>query len=83
MINELQMDWLIEIPDNPVYGPTTTGAILEFLRMQEITTSTQIVNCCTAETMLLSEAPFFKPKSRVPKNENLPPPFKTGIKVNL
>ncbi len=59
MIADLQMDWLIEVPDNPLYGPTTSGALLEFHRMGEITTSTRIVNCCTGETLTLAEAPFF------------------------
>ena len=56
MIAELQMDWLIETPDNPLYGPTTSGAIMEFLRMAEITSRAQLINCCTAERMILSDA---------------------------
>lgn len=57
---DMQMDWLIEVPDNPLYGPTTRGALLEFLRMGEITTSTRIVNCCTGENLTVAEAPFYK-----------------------
>lgn len=60
MINELHMDWLIEVPDNPLYGPTTSGALLEFLKMGEINTSTRIVNCCTGQTMVIEESPFYK-----------------------
>lgn len=83
MIAELQMDWLIEIPDNPLYGPTTAGAILEFLRMGEITTGTQIVNCCTAETMLLSEAPFCNLATLPAHDANVPAPPKSAIKLSL
>jgi hypothetical protein len=72
MIADLQMDWLIEVPDNPLYGPTTSGALLEFLRMGEITTPTRIVNCCTGETLSLAEAPFLvesDPAARVEQLE--------------
>lgn len=60
MIAELLMDWLVEVPDNPLYGPTTSGALLEFLRMGEITPDTRIVNCCTGETLTISRAPFYQ-----------------------
>jgi hypothetical protein len=60
MIADLQMDWLIEVPENPLYGPTTSGALLEFLRMGEIEESTRIVNCCTGESLTVAEAPFFQ-----------------------
>lgn len=60
MIADLQMDWLIEVPDNPLYGPTTSGALMEFLRMGEISECTRIVNCCTGETLTVAEAPFFQ-----------------------
>lgn len=58
MFAELQMDWLIEVPEHPLYGPTSTGTLLEFLRMGEISGETRIVNCCTGETMTVAEAPF-------------------------
>lgn len=59
MIEELEMDWIIEVPGNPLYGPTSSGAVLEFLNLGEIDTSTTILNCCTGETMALAEAPFY------------------------
>ena len=60
MIEGLQMDWLIEVPGNPLYGPTTPGAVLEFLHMGEIDLSTTIVNCCTGERMTLEESSFYR-----------------------
>lgn len=60
MIEGLHMDWLIEVPGNPVYGPTSPGSVLEFLNMGEITPSTPIVNCCTGEKMDVAEAPFYR-----------------------
>jgi hypothetical protein len=60
MVDGLQMDWLIEVPGNPLYGPTCPGAVLEFLNMGEIDLSTTVVNCCTGESMTLEEAPFYR-----------------------
>ena len=59
MIEELRMDWLIEVKGSPLYGPTSAGAILEFLNLGEIDASTPIVNCCTGETMSVAESPFY------------------------
>ena len=60
MIEDLHMDWLIEVKGNPLYGPTSAGAILEFLNVGEIDASTPIVNCCTGETMSVAESPFYQ-----------------------
>jgi hypothetical protein len=60
MVDGLQMDWLIEVPGNPLYGPTSPGAVLEFLQLGEIELSTTLVNCCTGESMTVEEAPFYK-----------------------
>lgn len=60
MIEDLGMDWLIEVPDNPLYGPTTAGALLEFLEMGEIAGGTVVIDTRTAESMPLSAAPFYK-----------------------
>jgi len=60
MVDGLQMDWLIEVPGNPLYGPTNAGAVMEFLNMGEIDLSTTVVNCCTGESMRVEEAPFYR-----------------------
>ena len=59
MLETLQMDWLVEIPGQPLYGPTTAGALLEFLGIGEISAQTNILNCCTGEKMKLGDASFF------------------------
>jgi len=59
MVPELGMDWLVEVPDSPLSGPTTPDAVLEFLRMGEITPCTRVINCCNGESMELATAPFF------------------------
>jgi hypothetical protein len=71
MIADLQMDWLIEVPENPLYGPTTSAALMEFLRMGEIEESTRIVNCCTGETLTIAEASFFKTSDPAARIEEL------------
>jgi hypothetical protein len=59
MVPELGMDWLVEVPGGQLYGPTTPDAVLEFLRMGEITPCTRVTNCCSGESMELASAPFF------------------------
>lgn len=45
MIRELEMDWLIEVTADHLYGPTTLGAIQEFLDAEEINENTRLINC--------------------------------------
>lgn len=61
MISELQMDWLVEIPGQPLYGPTTAGTLLEFFKLGEISAATNILNCCTGEKTRLGDVSFFTP----------------------
>src|SRR6266567_4438307 len=37
MLSELGMDWLVEVTSERYYGPTTLGAINEFVRLGEVT----------------------------------------------
>jgi hypothetical protein len=46
MLPELGMDWLVEITREHYYGPTTLGAIQEFIRLGEITEETFVINAC-------------------------------------
>jgi hypothetical protein len=45
MVPELEMDYLIQLSEDQFYGPTTVGAIQEFLDAGEITYETAITNC--------------------------------------
>jgi len=83
MIPDLAMDWLIEVTDRLLYGPTTEGALLEFVRVGEITRETMVVNCRTGEAMPLGNTPFFTEDSAHAPEENIPTPPKAGIRVNL
>src|SRR6266446_2431759 len=46
MIPELEMDWLVELMSERYYGPTTLGALQEFLRLGEINQETFVINSC-------------------------------------
>ena len=59
MIPETEMDWLIVLGENVLYGPTTAEALLEFERLGEITIATALINCTTGEQTTLGEASFF------------------------
>ena len=45
MVPELEMDYLIEVGEDQFYGPTTVGALREFLNAGEITPETILTNC--------------------------------------
>lgn len=46
MFPELEMDWLVELTSERYYGPTTLGAVQEFLRLGEIDEETFVINSC-------------------------------------
>ena len=43
MLPDLQMDWLVELTSEQLYGPTTLGAIQEFLNIGEISADTVVM----------------------------------------
>lgn len=55
MLGELGMDWLIEITGERLYGPTTLGAIGEFLRLSEITNENYVINACDGSRRRIGE----------------------------
>jgi hypothetical protein len=60
MVDDLQMDWLIEMPDNYLYGPTNVGTIQEFLATGEIDGSVMLINCRTGVEARLESLPLFQ-----------------------
>ena len=48
MLPELGMDWIVEVTSERLYGPTTLGAVREFLRIGEIDQDTWVINACDA-----------------------------------
>lgn len=92
MIPELEMDWLVVVGDNLLYGPTTAGSLLEFVQLGEITSETLLVNCCTGKTWNLSETSFYEQAQLEPKEDKiasnpllamLQQPGAGGLKSNL
>jgi hypothetical protein len=55
MLAELGMDWLVEVTSERYYGPTTLGAVFEFMRLGEITPETSVINTCDGTRRLIAE----------------------------
>ena len=60
MVSELQMDWLIEMPDNFLYGPTSVGTLQEFLATGEIDENVTIINTLDGTQGRIKDFPFFQ-----------------------
>ena len=57
MLTQLGMDWLVEITSERYYGPTTLGAIQEFIRLGEINQETFVINSCDGMRRQIKEMP--------------------------
>jgi hypothetical protein len=64
MLPELGMDWLVEVTSERYYGPTTLGAIQEFLRLREIDGETFIINACDGSRRQIQEFPQLQLQAR-------------------
>jgi hypothetical protein len=60
MVTELQMDWLIEMSDGFLYGPTSVGTLQEFLATGEIDENVVVINTLEGTTTRINQLPFFK-----------------------
>jgi hypothetical protein len=58
MLPELGMDWLVEVTTERFYGPTTLGAIQEFMRLGEINGETFVINSCDGSRRRVSAMPL-------------------------
>lgn len=68
MVPGLQMDYLLELAPGSFYGPTTIGAVREFLTSGEITLETSITDCITGEQKPVSEfSEIFQPAPEQPE----------------
>lgn len=72
MLPELEMDWLVVVEDDLLYGPTTSGALLEFSRLGEIGADTRLINCCTGVATTLGETEFYEEAQKAPVEEEIP-----------
>lgn len=55
MLSELGMDWLVEVTSERYYGPTTLGAINEFVRLGEVTPQNFVINTCDGSRRKIQE----------------------------
>ncbi|MFN2508658.1 MAG: hypothetical protein ABR589_07780 [Chthoniobacterales bacterium] len=55
MLPELAMDWIVEVTSERLYGPTTLGAIREFIQRGEIDDDTFVINSCDASRQQIRE----------------------------
>ncbi len=80
MVPELEMDYLIEVSPDQFYGPTTVGALREFLQMGEINSDTPVTNCRDGSVMRVRDIPELEPPRAV---EEAAQPVRTSIRFNL
>jgi hypothetical protein len=80
MLPDLQMDYLVEVSPDQFYGPTTLGAVREFLQMGEINGETEITNCKDGTVTALKNVP----ELQVTEDEgDIGRPVRTSIRFNL
>ncbi len=88
MLPELAMDWIAEVTSERLYGPTTLGAIREFLRLGEIDDKTFVVNTCDGTRKQIREiAPLLQTETNGEEeqtsNEFLAGPATRGISIGV
>lgn len=94
MIPELEMDWLVELGQDLLYGPTTSETLLIFATSGEISPETKVINCVNEEEFALKETEFYLAAQQAPGMESLTEgnedlgslsqqPLKGGIRANL
>ena len=80
MVPELGMDYLIEVSPDQFYGPTTLGAVREFLVLGEINAETPVTNCRDGSVTMIRDIA----ELNVPEEEDATQqPVRTSIRINL
>jgi len=79
MIPELEMDYIVEVGPDQYYGPTTVGALREFLRAGEINQESAILNCKNGTEHQVKDFP----ELQVAQEEQQPQPVRTSTRVSL
>lgn len=87
MLTQLGMDWLVEVTSEHYYGPTTVGAIQEFIRLGDINADTFVINSCDGTRRQIGEVPApFKTNATVSKPsaaDAAVEPAAAGISIRL
>jgi hypothetical protein len=80
MVPELAMDFLVEVSPDQFYGPTTIGAVREFLAAGEINSETPITNCRDGSILQVKDIPELQIAETIADESR---PVRTSIRVNL
>jgi peptidoglycan hydrolase-like protein with peptidoglycan-binding domain len=80
MIPGLEMDFLVEVTPDQYYGPTTIGAVREFLEAGEINQETPVTNCRDGSVLLVKDIPELQPAK---EEGTTAEPVRTSIRFNL
>lgn len=90
MLEELGMDWLVELTSERYYGPTTLGAVQEFMRLGEINEQTFLINSCDGVRRQIGEMSLMLqtqpgPADAVTPAENTPfaEPAASGMSIDV
>jgi len=83
MIPELEMDFLLTISPDSFYGPTTVGAVREFLANGELTLDSIVTNCKSCEEGALREFGILPEVMDIEESEQPMPPPRSSIRENL
>ena len=83
MVPELAMDWLIELTTEQLYGPTTLGAIQEFLNLGEVHLDTVIINAKDGSSAQVQDIQGITAPTEEPDDEPSDGPVRTGIRASL
>lgn len=73
MLAELGMDWLVEVTSERYYGPTTIGAIQEFVRLGEINEQTFVINTCDGTRQQVSDLQLPAPPGELEEPSDIGP----------
>ena len=87
MLAQLGMDWLVEVTSEHYYGPTTVGAIQEFIRLGDINADAFVINSCDGTRRQIGEMPaLFKTNATASKTsagDAAVEPATAGISIRL
>jgi len=87
MLAQLGMDWLVEVTTEHYYGPTTVGAIQEFIRLGDIKADAFLINSCDGTRRQIGEMPaLFKTNAAASKGNSgdaAVEPAAAGISIRL
>jgi len=83
MIPELEMDYLVEVSPDQYYGPTTLGAVSEFIMMGEISPDTTVINCRDGAQHVVKDIPGVIPVPPEKPSRADEQPVRTSIRLSL